>query len=1045
MTRNRKLKKALFDLFAKRYLLILLAVFISITTSGQNENVIQGTVTDSSNSPVIGATIQQIGTNKGTVTDTNGHFSINIPLGSTIRISYVGCVTQNVKANSANLSIRLADQNTTLNDVVVIGYGIQQKKLVTGATVQIKGDDIAKKNVINPLTALQSSSPGVSLTQASGMPGDSYKIYIRGLGTTGDATPLCLIDGIEADINTLNPADIESIDILKDAATAAIYGSRAANGVILVTTKQGHSGKAQISYDGYVGWQNVYKMPDLLNAKEYAMIMNEERYEDGLEPYDFSKLVPDWDKIVSGKWNGTNWMDKIRNKNALETNHTINITGGSNYNTYSTGLSYTYQDGILGKPCEPNYRRYTARINSDNSLIRYHNFSLLSIGERLTYTFSQSRGIQMGDNFSNDIRNMLKASPFLPDLDSNGNYHYSIPWEIREPNPIALMDYQSGQNKSKSHYIRASLYATLQPIRNLKIKTNLGFALSVDSYRSFIPVYDLSSNQKNDQNIVSQSSGIDYKLQWENTANYVFSIRKSHHFDILVGQSIEADGLGDEMEGSNTNSIFNDFKHAYLKNTPIISSRTTLTGFPQGKTTLASFFGRINYDYLNRYMATVVLRADGSSKFAKGHQWGYFPSVSAGWAITEEPFMAKVRQWMDFFKIRASWGQNGNQNIPGYQYLSTYAFNGSDYTFGPDKSVLSNGAYADILANPDITWETSEQTDIGFDSRFFSSRFGITFDYYIKKTKDWLVQAPILATAGTNAPYINGGDVKNTGVEFSLSWNDHASALHYGAEFNFAYNKNKVTRIANSEGIIHGEENVLSQATDEMYRAQVGKPIGFFYGFKTAGIFQNQQEIENYKGAKLENARPGDVIWVDTNHDGKIDLDDRTMIGDPHPDCTLGLNLNASWHGFDLNASLNGVLGNQIMKSYRSFVDYPTNNFTTDILKRWHGDGTSTKWPRLTSGTSTNWQWISDLFMENGDYMRMQNLSIGYDFKYLFHKIPFQQLRFYFSANNLFTITGYSGMDPEVGYGGSNSWSSGIDLGFYPSPRTYMFGFDIKL
>ena len=262
------------------------------------------------------------------------------------------------------------------------------------------------------------------------------------------------------------------------------------------------------------------------------------------------------------------------------------------------------------------------------------------------------------------------------------------------------MDYRSGQNKSKSHYIRASLYATLQPIHNLKIKTNLGFALSADSYRSFIPVYDLSSNQENDQNIVSQSSGIDYKLQWENTANYVFSIHKNHHFDVLAGQSIEADGLGDGMEGSNTNSIFNDFKHAYLKNTPIISSRTTLSGYPEGKTTLASFFGRINYDYLDRYMATVVLRADGSSKFAKGHQWGYFPSVSAGWTITEEPFMAKVRRWMDFFKIRASWGQNGNQNIPGYQYLSTYAFSGADYTFGPDKSVLTNGAYADILANP---------------------------------------------------------------------------------------------------------------------------------------------------------------------------------------------------------------------------------------------------------------------------------------------------------------------------------------------------------
>jgi TonB-linked SusC/RagA family outer membrane protein len=470
-----------------------------------------------------------------------------------------------------------------------------------------------------------------------------------------------------------------------------------------------------------------------------------------------------------------------------------------------------------------------------------------------------------------------------------------------------------------------------------------------------------------------------------------------------------------------------------------------LTGEPWGKETIASFFGRVNYDYMNKYMATVVLRADGSSKFAKGHQWGYFPSVSAGWVITEEPFMNDVKNIMDFFKLRASWGENGNQSIPGYQYLSTISFANIDYTFGPDKSVITNGAYPDILANPDITWEKSEQTDLGFDARFFDSRMGLTFDYYIKKTRDWLVQAPILDTAGTNAPYINGGDVKNTGVEVALSWNDHISDFTYGANVNFAYNKNKVTRIANTEGIIHGVSDVLSNGTDEMFRAQVGYPIGYFYGYKTAGIFQNQEQINNYKLAKLSDAKPGDVIWVDTNKDGVIDLNDRCMIGDPHPDCTLGLSLNMSWRGFDISATMNGVFGNQIMKSYRSFVDYPKNNYTSDILNRWHGDGTSNKWPRLTSGTSTNWQNISDLYMENGDYMRMQNLTIGYDFKKLFKSIPLQELRFYFAANNLFTITGYSGMDPEVGYGGGEDWVSGIDLGFYPSARTYMFGVNIKL
>jgi outer membrane receptor protein involved in Fe transport len=358
--------------------------------------------------------------------------------------------------------------------------------------------------------------------------------------------------------------------------------------------------------------------------------------------------------------------------------------------------------------------------------------------------------------------------------------------------------------------------------------------------------------------------------------------------------------------------------------------------------------------------------------------------------------------------------------------------------------VITNGAYPDILANPNITWETSEQTDLGFDARFLSGRLGLNFDYYIKKTKDWLVQAPVLDTVGTNAPYINGGDVKNTGVEIALSWNDHVSDFAYGANVNFAYNKNKVTRIANTEGIIHGASNILSNQTDEMFRAQVGYPIGYFYGYKTAGIFQNQAQIDSYKEAKYSGTKPGDVIWVDTNHDGVIDLNDRTKLGDPHPDCTLGVSFNCAWRGFDLSATMNGVFGNQIMKSYRSFVDYPRNNFTSDIFGRWHGDGTSNKLPRLTSGTHTNWQNVSDLYMENGDFMRMQNLTVGYDFKKLFKNMPLQECRIYFAANNLFTITGYSGMDPEVGYGGGEDWVSGIDLGFYPSPRTYMFGVNIK-
>ena len=717
--------------FSPRTLSTIAGVFLSFSVSAQTGGTVQGTVLDADGQPVIGATIQEVGSKDATVTDLDGHFTIHAAKGSTLHVTYVGSMPQDVKVNGSTLSVQLKNDNRTLDDVVVIGYGVQQKKLVTGATVQVKGDDIAKLGTVNPLTALQSSTPGVQLTQNSGMPGQGYKVYIRGIGTTGGSAPLVLIDGISGDLNDLNPADIESVDVLKDAATAAIYGSRAANGVILVTTKQGKAGKTQISYDGYMGWQNVYKMPDLLNAQQYAMIMNEERYMDGLEPYDFASLVPDWDKIESGEWKGTNWMEEIRNKNAAITNHTLNITGGNDKDSYSAGLSYTYQDGILGKPCQPNFTRYTARMNSDHVLMRTKSgLDLLSFGERATYTFSKNRGIAMGDNYSNNIRDMLRTSPFLHMYDADGNYHYAIPWEQREPNPVALIEYNNGQNKTKGHTLHAQAYITLQPIKNLKFKSDFGIGLYAYSYRSYQPKYKLTSANINDQDVVNQTSGTSLMWKWENTANYIFDLNNKHHFDVLLGQSLETNGLGDSMDGTNTNSIFNDFRHAYLCNTPIVTSRTTLSGYPEGKSTLASFFGRVNYDYLHRYMASFVLRADGSSIFAKGHRWGYFPSVSAGWVITEEKFMQGTSSWLDFLKIRGSWGQNGNQDIAGYQFLSTYSFTDADYTFGPDKSVTTTGAYADILANPDITWETSEQTDLGFDARFLGGRLGLNFDYY---------------------------------------------------------------------------------------------------------------------------------------------------------------------------------------------------------------------------------------------------------------------------------------------------------------------------
>ncbi len=1025
--------------------LFVLMLMLAATAKAQT-TLIGTVVSDTDNEPLIGVSVVEQNTRNGQMTDLDGRFKVIVEkLPCKLTISYVGFDTQELEVTTAApLNIRLRESSETLNEVVVVGYGVQKKKLVTGATVQVKGDDIQKLNTVSPLAALQSQTPGVDITQTSGMPGSGYKVVVRGLGTTGAATPLYIIDGMtDGDINALNPADIESVDVLKDAASAAIYGSRAANGVVLVTTKHGRAGKTSISYDGYVGWQNIYRMPDVLNAQEFAMIMNEARMMDGLAEYDFASMVPDWDKIQNGTWSGTNWLEESRVKNAPITNHAINITGGTERSVFAVGFSYTNQEGIIGKPVQPEYQRYTARLNADQVLIPGNGYELLKIGESLNYSYTENSGIAIGDMWSNDVRNMLHASPFLPNYDADGNFHYAIPWENREANPIGQMYYQSGSNEAKSHYLQANFYATLQPIKNLKLKTSFGYQFGSYESRSYGPVYKLASNTFNDNDVVSQGMSHGGSYLWENTLNYILQL-KNHHFDLLLGQSIEKNGIGVSVGGSNVNSIFGDFKHGYLSNTPVVSNRTTIYGSPWGKNSLASFFGRVNYDYDNKYMATVVLRADGSSIFARGHRWGYFPSVSAGWILTEEKFMKPTASWLDYLKIRASWGQNGNQNIAGFQYLSTISFSGADYTFGPDKSVISTGAYPDILANEDVTWETSEQIDLGIDARFLNGRLGLTFDYYQKTTKDWLVVAPILDSYGTGAPYINGGDVQNKGVELALSWNDKIGDFKYGVNWNMSYNKNEVTRIANAEGIIHGDENVLSNQTTEIYRAEVGYPIGYFYGYHALGIFQTQQEIDNYRGAKLAGTRPGDVIWYDRNGDGEISDADQGMIGNPHPDVTMGFGLNAAWKGFDLSMNFTGAFGAQIMRSYRSYVDYARQNYTSQIFGRWHGEGTSNHLPRLTSGTHSNWQFSSDILMEDGDYVKLQNLTVGFDFKQLFKKLPLQQARLYFQAQNLFTITGYSGMDPEVGYGGYQDWVSGVDLGFYPSPRTLLIGISVK-
>ncbi|MBB3188530.1 TonB-dependent receptor [Microbacter margulisiae] len=1040
-----------FQIEGKQIVLILKSKKTVSRTEGIHE--ITGKVIDAKGQPLPGVTVIIQGTTKGTITDANGYYSLgNVSSEQTLEFSFVGMQkSMALVGNRSVINVTMSEATTGLNEVVVVGYGTQIKKVMTGATVQVKGDDLQKLNTVSAMDALQGTTPGVSITKTDAQPGDGTKVYIRGIGTINNATPLYVVDGVVvSNIDYLSPSDIQSIDVLKDA-TAAIYGSRAANGVILVTTKQGRGKqKPSISYDGYYGVQNLYKKEQVLNAQQYLTIIQEARVNSGLLPFTNDYIiqnVPDGQSFLDGTNKGTNWLDAITNNNAPIQSHALNITGGNDMSIYSIGLSYVSQDGILGKPVASHYDRYNFRINSDHKLITNKERAILKIGETLNYDYSEKSGIAISDGFYNDISDCINACPFMPVYDESGNYSsVLLGWDSSGSNPIGLM-VARGHNLQKTHNLIGNIYFEVQPIKNLIWRSVFSYNVYAGSYRSYAPAYDFGPRSISPYDITSQSMSVGLGWTWDNTVSYKYSVAKNN-FSILAGTSAERDGLGESISGSNGGSIFNSFQYAYLINNPTIynNGETTLTGSPWGKSGILSYFGRLNYDYNNTYLLQGIIRADGSSNFDIGHRWGTFPAFSAGWVMTNEPFMKNIN-WLDFLKIRGSWGKNGNQAISPFQYLTTIS-SGAKYFYGTDKVTPSIGAYPSIVPNPNVTWETSNQTDFGFDANLLSNRLTLTFDWYNKITKNWLVQAPLEEVYGTNAPYINGGDIDNRGYEIALGWRSEIGKLKYNINANIAFNHNRVIRIANSEGIIEGQYDFYGN-NDTWYRAQVGYPIGYFYGYKTDGIFQTEADVQAYINSKtgkeiMPNAVPGDVKFVDLNGNGVIDSNDRTEIGDPHPHYTYGVTANLEYKGFDFSVVGVGVSGNQIVDAmdYSSIMDL-YSNYTAAVLNRWHGPGTSNYYPRVVSGASINTQYFSDLYMKSGAYFRISNITLGYDFKQLLPMIPLQQIRFYVTIQNLHTFTKYPGMDPEVGYA-PDGWSQGIDIGNYPSPRTIMIGASLK-
>ena len=1066
-----------------RYLWLLLALMVSMVTRAQG---ILGTVTDENGEPVIGASVvEKSNPQNGSITDFEGNFNVKVSEGTPILISYIGFVTQELKA-VRGMKVVLKEDAQTLQDVVVIGYGVQKKSVVTASIAKVSADDLDGKTRLRAEDALKGMAAGVNVTSASGQPGAKSMIRIRGIGTINNSEPLYIIDGMPTDQNgmeSVNPGDIESIEVLKDAASGAIYGARAANGVILVTTKKGKIGKASINYNFSYGWQSAWKKREVTGATDYAILQNERRVQNGLaplynDPYNLTDANGD---AITGF--GTNWQELLFNDNAPIQQHDVSVSGASEKINYYLSMGYFTQEGIVGGNYgQSNYDRLTIRSNNQFNLwdaSKERNFlNKLDLGANISYMRVHNTGVESNSTWGSPLGSALYLAPTLPvtlhgDIadkmmqqysaynlykDAAGN-PYTIPGYIgsynEQNNPIAMM--QGNPNKNWSHKFMPKFSIDLQLFDELKYHFTYSAELSFWGYEgATLQKYYLSGNNNSDHTQAVAYKGNNTTWQVENTLTYDKTFGK-HTIGVVLGQSA-LKTKGDELGGSHWNLV-NTNKPSINYTTGGDLELTTdadekvngaksligVWGGPYTEHRLSSLFARLSYNYDEKYMIQATIRRDGSSRFGTNNKYGTFPSASIGWNIMNEDFMKNTREWLTNLKFRASWGKNGNDNIGDFAYTTMTATGGSsNYYFG-QTAAMNYGSKANRLANEDLKWEESEQTDLGLDFGFWNNKLTFSVDYYIKKTNGMIIDMPIPSYVGEQRPLANVGDMENSGWEFELGYKWNIADARFAVKANASYLKNELKNLGNDTGFLNYG---ISQFSDGGTRAENGQPFPFFYGYKTNGILQNQAEADAYNAQYGTKSKPGDFRFVDTNEDNKITSDDRTNIGNGIPDWSFGLNFDAEWKGFDLGVFFQGVSGVDVFDAtYRQ--DIASGNYPTWVLQRWTGEGTSNTVPTL--GDSKNWV-VSDMYLRDGSYLRLKNLTVGYTLpRRLTNKIGVSRLRIYGRAENLFTWTKYWGFDPEVGAGFDNDSQkhntqfTGVDYGVYPQARTYTIGFNISL
>ncbi len=1019
--------------FTKLILLCLLPVW------GFAQDVtLDGKVTDAvSGEELIGATILVEGTANGAATGIDGSFTLSkVTLPAAIIVSYTGYQEQRVEVSTSDfINVTLKTDSETLDEVIVIGYGKQEKRVSTGAISKVSTEDLEGFQTADVQTALEGQVTGLVVNESSGQPGASKTLLIRGVSTNGDNSPLYIIDGLQVgNIDNISPGDVESVDVLKDAASCAIYGARAANGVVIITTKKGKDKSGgTITYEGSFTQSQPWRTPSMLNREDYLTITNEKFANSGQSGALESLGFPQAGSVVDsdGKpLSDTDWMDVVFNPANIY-NHRLS----ANIKNAFVSLDYWDQEGVVGGS-KSNYRRYAVRVNSSKEINDY-----VTIGENIYFNRNENRNIGTNNSFGGVLIDAFAYDPLTAVYNEDKQYGFEqSEWVKKEYiNPESRLFINNGNGHGDA--LLGNVYLEIRPYKNITFRSDAGADIFWYNYRSFTPDYAFHDAFVNLNNDVSQGYGTGESFQFENYVNYNNTFGGRHNLDVVLGTSYRTSNF--ETAGGSSQSIPDAVK--FDPNWQILNAGQDSTDLTFGSINvdyaLISYFGRAQYDFDKKYLFTATLRRDGSSNFGENNRWGLFPSFSAGWVISKEDFFNFSP--ISYLKLRGSWGLNGSDRIAPLSYAATIE-NVFSYAFGQNQTLFRGAALA-TPPNPDVKWEESEQIDIGVEVELLEGQWTIDADVYRKTTKDLLMNEVIPGYIGaTNNPVSNLGEIRNQGIELGISHRLRINKLNINTRLSYTHFTNEVIKVAGDAGYLQGwgwpvRNTAITRMTE-------GFPVGHFVGYNAVGIFQTQEEIYRYTNSEGEllqpDAAPGDLIFLDTNGDGIINSDDIGDIGSPWPDHILGISVNLDYKGFDLSAIFAAQIGHEIFRAYeRSDVTF--TNYQDFWLDRWTPENPSSEYPRLITTDPNNNQRPSDFYLEDGTFFRLRNLQVGYSLPTdLLEKVKIKEMRIYMTANNLFTFTNYSGFDPDIG---TNGWilDTGIDKGFYPSNKS--FGGGVKV